>query len=327
MKRRFCTLFDKNYLPQLLVLVESLEAHVGSFTIYCFCMDNESFLYLKGLNHPNLILVSHTSLESHIPELITAKSNRSKVEYYFTCTASTCSYVFEHNPTIDLLTYLDADLCFYSSPEIIYHELENYSIGIIAHKFYGLWRYYAKYGKFNVGWVSFKNDENGRKCLNDWKYDCLEWCYDRLENGKYADQKYLDAWPKKYHGVYEIKHPGANLAPWNVGQYQLALNAEDKIEVNNYPLIFYHFANFKQVAPTQYYTSVSKYLVKLSGVLLHEIYLPYAYKLNHYNKKLGYKYLHKERNEIYTSNISLAIKQLSRNIRQILCKDNLSISS
>jgi hypothetical protein len=326
-KAIFCTLFDKNYLPHVLVLTDSLEKHVTGFVIYCFCMDEESFLYLEENNRPGVICISHTMLEDRYPELLLSKSNRSKIEYYFTCTASICSYIFDSVSSVDLLTYLDADLCFYSSPEPIFDELKTASVGIIEHKFYSIGKVYEKYGKFNVGWVSFRNDLSGRKCLEDWRRDCIEWCYDRLENGKFADQKYLDYWVTKYTGVYVIQHLGANLAPWNVGNYHLTFAPDKKsILVEGQNLIFYHFAMVKQLDSLCYITNVSRFFVKLTGIVKNNIYLPYVLKLREYNARLNKTYIKKDRKDITKSNLINKIRYLTRKIRQVVYRDYIKIS-
>ena len=321
---KYCTLFDKNYLPHVLSLCDSLEKNKSSFIIFCFCMDDESFQYIHNIKRNTIIPISYRQLEDHYHELIIAKSNRSAVEYYFTCSSSVCSYVFDCFPETELITYLDADLYFFSSPEPIYEELKEASIGIIEHRFSFFGKRYEKYGKFNIGWVSFRNDQSGRKCLEDWRKDCLEWCYDRLENGQFADQKYLDYWSEKYSGIHIIQHLGANLAPWNIGRYHLKIDPITKqILVNNHKLIFYHFASFKQIGLNTYITNVSKYFVPLSSILKNNIYLPYLQSIKKYNNEIGIIFNIKNRNEYLKGSIINKIKQFSSNFRQFICHDYL----
>ncbi|MDQ2862793.1 MAG: hypothetical protein M3R50_03915 [Bacteroidota bacterium] len=289
-------------------------------------MDDESYQYLRSLKSESIITISHLQLESHYAELLAAKKNRSRVEYYFTCSSAICSFIFDSYPGIELLTYLDADLYFFSSPEPIYKELKDASVGIIEHSFSFFGKRYLKYGRFNVGWVSFRNDQSGRKCLEDWRQNCLQWCYDRLEAGKFADQKYLDYWPEQYSGVHIIKHPGANLAPWNVGRFRLKLDPNSHwILVNDQNLIFYHFASFKQVGTNSYITNVSKYLVPLTGVLRNNIYIPYLRSLVKYNEVLSIKFNHKNRSELISSSIKSKFKNASRNLRKFICRDYIKI--
>ena len=73
MKKNYCTLFDKNYLPHVLSLYDSLERNASSFVIYCFCMDDESFQFMKKKENESIIPISYKHLETHYSELQIAK--------------------------------------------------------------------------------------------------------------------------------------------------------------------------------------------------------------------------------------------------------------
>lgn len=87
------------------------------------------------------------------------------------------------------ITYLDSDLMFFCSPKCVDNELKkaNASVGLTPHFINN-----TIFGVYCVQYVYFKRDEDGEKCLNWWKNECLKWCYSKLEDGKYGDQKYLD---------------------------------------------------------------------------------------------------------------------------------------
>ena len=327
MRYSYCTLFDRNYLPHLLSLHDSLERHISSFTLYCVCMDEVSFEYLQKVNKIGIVAVLYVDLESHYPDLLMAKKNRTIVEYYFTCTSAVCSFVFDNYPDVGLLTYLDADLYFFSSPVSIYEELEGASVGIIEHKFSSWGRLkYEKYGKFNVGWISFSNNKEGRKCLEEWRINCLEWCYDRLENGQFADQKYLDSWPAKYQGVKIIRNIGANLGPWNIGRFKIGVDLRTKaVMVDEENLIFYHFASFKQVDVSEYVTNISLYLSYLTKDRIQLIYLPYLVRLRKYSNDVGIEFLAKNRTDVGYKFMRKRLKQLSVKLRRYLFNDTLKI--
>jgi hypothetical protein len=106
-----------------------------------------------------------------------------------------------------------------------------------------------KYGIFNVGWVFIKKDGNGLNCLGWWRERCLEWCYKRLEGGRYGDQKYLEEWPFRFEGVHVIGHKGINLAPYNVNNYTIEISGE-QLNVDGQPLIFFHFHGFRRLTRT-----------------------------------------------------------------------------
>ena len=70
-----------------------------------------------------------------------------------------------------------------------------------------------KYGKFNVGILGFRNDAEGLRCLRAWRAQCNAWCHDRIEDGKFADQKYLDTWPEAFRTLVVSEHPESAVLP------------------------------------------------------------------------------------------------------------------
>lgn len=288
MKRYYCTYFNYNYLPTFLSLYDSMLEHCGNFQIFCICMDSESREYLEEIGLERAVVLDIFQVENELSDLKSARYNRSLIEFFFTSTSSINYFILTKYPEIDWLTYLDADLFFFSSPEPIFNELKGKSIGIIEHKFHGLGKRNLKYGKFNVGWISFKNNEEGINCLKDWREKCIEWCFDKLEEGKFADQKYLNDWPVKYPSTHIINHIGANVGPWNVGQYLVSIQANN-VMVNDQKLIFYHFASFKRLSEKVYSSSLSKYYMPLKGKVKSLIYGVYAKSIFENSERMSFK--------------------------------------
>jgi hypothetical protein len=226
-------------------MYKSLEEHAAPFTLYVLCLDEYTCEKLHKLNRPNLVPISLAEFEAGDRELLEAKKKRSPVEYFFTCSPSLPLYIFRKHPEITLLSYVDADLFFVSSLEPIYSELGDRSILIIGHKFPERLKWLEQRGVFNVGFLTFRKDSHGLGCLNVWREQCLEWCHDRVEDGRYGDQKYLDQWPARFNrAVVVLHHKGANVAPWNWMNYDIR-RVNGRVEIDGEPLIFYHFAGMK----------------------------------------------------------------------------------
>ena len=241
-QRFYCTLFDSNYLIRGLALYRSLSQVSESFILYILCMDDESFSILNEMNLDSVRLITLTEFEDK--DLLSIKNERSVAEYCWTCAPCLPSYIFAKQHEVSFLTYLDADLLFFSSPEAIYDEIGSASSVIVPHRFSEKFSESVVNGKYNVQWVSFRRDENGLATLRWWRDRCIEWCFYRLEDGKMGDQKYLDYWSEKFSGVHELEHIGAGLAPWNYSNYLISQKVGD-IYVNELPLIFYHFHGYK----------------------------------------------------------------------------------
>ncbi len=108
--RYFCTYFDRHYLARALVLYDSLKRNCGDFKLWMLCLDEESYAALAKLKLPEVSLLTLSELERDDPPLRQAKTNRSLLEYYFTCTPCLPLFILRREPAVDLITYLDSDL-------------------------------------------------------------------------------------------------------------------------------------------------------------------------------------------------------------------------
>jgi hypothetical protein len=241
--RYFCTLFDSGYLLKGVAMLQSLEEHCPTAHVYVLCMDTKTQAILNQLDLTFITCILLSDVEDE--ELLSVKKDRGVAEYCWTLSPWLPWYVLEQYPSIDFITYLDADLLFYSSVEPIFEEIGDSAIAIIEHRFTPRLKDREVNGIFCVEWVSFRRDDEGMKCLSHWREQCLEWCYYRQEEGRMGDQKYLDEWPELYPSCHIIKHAGAGIAPWNYAQYTFSTNANGSLIVEGEPLIFYHFHQFQ----------------------------------------------------------------------------------
>jgi hypothetical protein len=283
--RYFCTYFDHRYLARGLALYESLSRHCEDFTLSVLCMDRESLDFLQKLRLPNLQPIPLEELELHDHSLRETKATRSVIEYYFTCTASLILFLLHRHSEVDLITYLDADLYFYSSPEPLFEELGEKSIAITAHRFPRKLSPLEIYGIYNVGFLSFRRDRNGLDCLEWWRERCLEWCFDREEKGRFADQKYLEEWPMRFKNVIVLQHKGANLAPWNVDNYEMTSDGENVL-IDEENLIFFHFHGLKRIGKNLFDLNLAMYRARPTRVLIEKVFAPYIQACRRFEKTL-----------------------------------------
>jgi hypothetical protein len=284
--RAYCTYFDHNYLARGMVLYESLRQHGGSSTLWVLCLSASCYETLKKLSLPGLELISLDEFQSGDAPLLAARQNRSPIEFFFTCTPSLPLFIFNKAADVDEVTYLDGDLCFFTSPELAHAEIGDASIAITPHRFTPPLRGLERYGIFNVGWLTFKRDEAGLACLQWWRERCLEWCYDREEDGRFADQKYLNDWPARFQKVKVLDHPGINLAPWNLSNYRLSLRA-GRVFADEYPLIIFHFQGLKQLSANIFDPQWRQYQITPGAVVKKHVYQPYLHELENVTRKLG----------------------------------------
>lgn len=279
MRYIFCTYFDHNYLPRGLVLYETLQKHSPESVLYVLALSHECERVLQELALPNLHIVPLHKLEAHDTELYAVKNTRSRIEYYFTISPCFPLYLFETCLAIELLTYIDADCALFSDPTPVLTEMESLSVGMVGHRFVESMRHAEIYGKYNVGWLSFKRDADGLGCLRWWRERCLEWCEDRLDGERFADQKYLDRWPELFRGVHELQHRGVNVAPWNAARYSWVYDGQ-YFTVDDEPLVCYHFHGCKRVAGPFWDTGLDSYKTSLNKTV-NTLYKKYITVLLH----------------------------------------------
>jgi hypothetical protein len=248
----YCTYFDRGFLIQGLALWRSLARHDEAAILWVLALDDFSASFLTRLGDPRLNIVSLVELELGDPELAGVKAGRTRIEYYFTLSPCWPRWLLARRPEIERLTYLDADLFFFASPAPIFSAMDaaGASVLVTAHRFPPWLRHYERHGRYNVGVLSFRADAAGRKCLDDWRRQCLAWCHDRLEDDRYADQKYLDAWPERFgSALLVMEHCGVNAAPWNWGG-----GVRDAVcDVRG--LVVFHFARFRPLSGDRWWQS------------------------------------------------------------------------
>lgn len=275
----FCTLFNSNYLSRALAMYYSLEEVCKDYHLYVFAFDENVYKMLEQLNLTHVTVISLKQLEDS--ELLSVKSIRTVVEYCWTATPATIYYVFKEF-NVESCTYIDADIYFYLSPKVIFDEWGDNSILITEHKFSPEYIKEERLnGKYCVQFISFKNDKYGLEALTWWKNQCIIWCYNRVEDGKFGDQKYLDDWTIRFKRVHVLQHLGCGLAGWNISQYEFYKENDIfyGIEIKSglrFNVVFYHFHYVR------YYTNGKLQLGAriISDKVKKYFYKPYLEKLD-----------------------------------------------
>lgn len=278
MMNHFCTYCDQGYAARLLCLHDSLRAQGQPFRLEVLCFDQATEAVVANVNSPMLVAIPLQELLLADPEYAAARSSRSKVEFYFTSTPVLVRYCLMRDPGIQGMTYLDSDLYFFGAASLVFAEQGDASVGIVPHRFPSRLSELNKHGIYNVAWVSFRRDAAGLACVEWWRERCLEWCHDYLDQGRFADQGYLDEFPRKFPGVRILGHAGINAAPWNMDEKEI-VSRSGRLYLNDQPLLFYHFQGIRELLPGWFELGLKSYQTNLTPELRHLIYLPYLRKL------------------------------------------------
>jgi hypothetical protein len=287
----FCTLCDQNYLARALVMIRSLRRYWSGAppTLYLLCLDTATLEYLGRHPEPGVVPLPISRLEEADPELVVARGNRSRLEYYFTLSPCLPRFVLRECGAGSVIS-CDADLWFLADVSVVKQQLEETSVFITAHGFSAVMRPYGlPTGQFNVSFQGFRNDSVGLACLDQWHRQCLEWCLHKVDESRqrFADQRYLDSWPTDFAGAVAVLEPPTyGLAPWNIARFRLK-GGDGGVHTAAGPVRFYHFHGIRRLGSDLASDRLWCYHVTPDVVTLQELYGPYLQELFPMEEQVG----------------------------------------
>ena len=99
------------------------------------------------------------------------------------------------------------------------------------------------HGVYNLGFFAVKNTREGYEILNWWESRLKKYCKAETGRGLFTDQKWFDIATIYFKDISVLKHPGYNVAPWNLAE-RFLINENGVIYVDKFPLRIFHFSSF-----------------------------------------------------------------------------------
>jgi len=283
---RFCTKLDHFYLDRGLALYSSLRETNPEAELHVLALSQEAEDFLNSKNLPGLSVIRlHTVIASE-PALASARSTRTKAEFAFTLTPFLVCETLKDCPTNEWVIYVDADMLFFGPVAEALRHHQAADVVMSRHNFSDHMKEQQRYGTFNTGFTAFRKTADGEKCAKWWAAQCLAWCHDRLENGRFADQKYIEQFPNIVPKAVGLDHPGVNCAPWNASGRRFTHRSGIAL-VDDFPLILYHFAKVKRINASCIATRKTMQGVKNAKGMNRCVYRPYAKALEDATSRHG----------------------------------------
>ena len=280
----FFTSFNKAYAPQALLLAESVRKHYGSdakiFAVMvdelkpaerrCFAEFDE-ILSLDKLEIPNL---RNWLFGLDIVEAATA------VKPFALC------HLLQEYPQV---TYLDPDTYLFDRLAEITDVEGDWGTTLTPHQISPQNEQWViesteleslRYGAYNLGFISVKRSPDGLALAEWWRDRCYDYCVSEPERGLFTDQKFFDLAPALFGGVRILRHPGYNLATWNLRERRAEMGPNGGL-VNGEPLRFCHFTKATHIGALA--------LERMMGeaTLFEELFFSYLARLRERNLALS----------------------------------------
>lgn len=161
-------------------------------------------------------------------------------------------YLFAHYPEAERIYYLDPDLFFYQSPQLMDESWGDAEILLTPNLIYLTPQPSTgelaslRHGMNNLGFIGLRRGTESERLIQWWKERLRTHCRIDKCRGIFVDQKWMDLAPLFFEGIRSVKHPGWNMAWWNFSERKL-IKTSTGYAVNEpkFPLVFFHFSGYK----------------------------------------------------------------------------------
>lgn len=99
-------------------------------------------------------------------------------------------------------------------------------------------------GTYNLGFLGLRRSAETRALLHWWQERLYDGAFSDPARGMFTDQKWMDLVPGLHRGVAVLRHPGYNMAYWNLHERLELRAAGEGFSVGGLPLRFFHFSGF-----------------------------------------------------------------------------------
>jgi glycosyltransferase involved in cell wall biosynthesis len=96
-------------------------------------------------------------------------------------------------------------------------------------------------GAYNLGFLTARQTPQVVAMLEWWGKRLERECLVALDRGLFVDQKWVDLWPSFCPHTTILRHPGYNVAYWNLGERKVERSDRGHL-ANGEPLVFFHFS-------------------------------------------------------------------------------------
>jgi hypothetical protein len=256
-QRAACTIITANYLAYAETLAETLLQHNPDLQLYVLIVDPPDHLDLDQFQRFKTLSLRDLGE----PDLLEQMSfYYGPAEFCWSLRGFMHEYMQNHTPH-DAWLFLDSDMMVSGSFDLIFQQLDHCSILLNPHfqkTGYlpaGSWIELSvlRVGKFNGGFLGLRRSPTTAAFIAWFKERLNRFAFDepRFEglHVLYADQLWLDLVPIHFPEVEFLRHPGANLAHWNLFERDLVLHSDGRVTVDGQSLLFTHFSGWSIEEP------------------------------------------------------------------------------
>lgn len=133
-------------------------------------------------------------------------------------------------------------------------------------------------GTYNLGFCAIAEQPATRAFLRWWQGKLARDCVVDVANGIFVDQSWIDLVPGLFDKVRILRHPGYNVAYWNLAQRGMT-EADGQYLVNGQPLAFFHYSGIDPQNPQPVSKHQDRHTLDSVGPVVRELMRDYCRKV------------------------------------------------
>ena len=184
-------------------------------------------------------------------------------------------FVFRHlfdRFAYDEVVYLDPDILLFRPMVEVFDGLGAHNIVLIPHIMEPLQDgkepsdlSIMKSGVYNLGFLGVRNDPEARALIAWWGERCYLHCRVDVAGHMFTDQRWMDLAPTFVPNPLILRHPGYNVAYWNLAHRRMEQDGDGTWLVNGGPLVFFHFSGISPEDPTVFSKHQNRFTAETLG--------------------------------------------------------------
>jgi len=100
-------------------------------------------------------------------------------------------------------------------------------------------------GIYNLGFAAMTRQQEALDFIGWWARRLQFQCYSDVANNLFTDQRWCDFAPSFMANLALLRHPGYNVAYWNLAHRTVEARPDGTMAVNGEPLVFFHFSGLR----------------------------------------------------------------------------------
>jgi glycosyltransferase involved in cell wall biosynthesis len=237
------TIVSTNYIAYAATLMQSLAEHVPDAARFIILSDTP-----RDFTDTNLSATLLGCEQLGIANLDNMKIWYSVIEFNTAIKPYAFIFMFEQRG-FDEACYIDPDILLFSGMDEVFDALQDHSCVLTPHMLSPLQDgkepsdlTIMKSGVYNLGFLGLKNDEDGLGLAKWWADRCFLNCRVDIAGNMFTDQRWMDLAPVFVRRPFILRHPGYNVAYWNLLHRIVTKDRDGTWIVNGERLVFFHFS-------------------------------------------------------------------------------------